>query len=75
MKFLEMTGAALREMLHPDEMEDKDLHAAGVEDNSIVRINEHGDIEVRRADGWDVIGGVLGEFKQRAEKASGLDWA
>jgi len=75
MKFIEMTGADLREMLHPDEMEDKDLHAAGVEDNSIIRINEHGDIEVRRAEGWDVIGGVLGEFKDRAKKASGVDWA
>lgn len=75
MKFIEMTGANLREMLHPDEMEDHDLHAAGVEDGSIVRINEHGDIEVRRPDGWDVIGGVLGEFKDRAKAAAGVDWA
>ncbi len=75
MKFIEMTGAQLREMLHPDEMEDKDLHTAGIEDSSLVRINEHGDIEVRRSEGWDVIGGVLGEFQDRAKKASGHEWA
>ncbi|REJ67494.1 MAG: hypothetical protein DWQ31_11195 [Planctomycetota bacterium] len=75
MKFIEMTGARLREMIHPDEMEDEDLHKAGVEDDTIVRINEQGDIEVRRQTGWDVIGGVLGEFQERVKTASGLEWA
>ena len=75
MQFVEMTGATLREMLHPDEMEDKDLRDEGIKDGSIVRINEQGDIEVRRTLGWDVIGGLLGEFQERVKKASGLDWA
>jgi len=75
MQFIEMTGATLREVLHPDEIEEKDLHAEGVENDSILRINEQGDIEIRRASGWDVIGGLLGEFQDRIKDASGLDWA
>ena len=75
MKFIEMTGATLREMLNTDEMEEKDLRAEGVDDKSIVRINEQGDIEIRRPPGWDVIGGLLGEFQGRIKKASGLEWA
>ena len=75
MQFIEMTGATLRAMLHPEEMGDKNLRDEGIEDGSIVRINLHGDIEVRRRAGWDVIGGLLGEFEDRVKKASGLEWA
>ena len=75
MRFIEMTGATLRQVINPDEIEEKDLQAEGVADSSIVRVNEQGDIEVRRPAGWDLIGGLLGEFHQRVEKASGLDWA
>ena len=75
MKFIEMTGATLREALHPDEIEDQNLHAEHVEDDSILRINQQGDIEIRRSSGWDVIGGLLGEFQERIKHASGLDWA
>ena len=76
MKFVEITGATLREIVvHPDEIQEDDLHAAGVEDDTIVRVNEQGDVEVRRADRWDIIGGLLGDYKQRLKKATGLDWA
>ena len=75
MKFIETTGSTLREVLHPDEMEDKDLQNEGVCEDSIVRINEQGDIEVRRQAGWDVIGGHLGEFHERLKQTTGLDWA
>jgi hypothetical protein len=46
-----------------------------VGDDTIVRINRHGDIEVRRRDRWDVIGGLLGNFEVRARSETGLDWA
>lgn len=75
MKFVEMTGATLAQVLSPDELQFTDLKAGGVEDGTIVRINEQGDIEIRRKHGWDVIGGLLGEYQTRVKKVSGLDWA
>ena len=39
------------------------------------RVNPQGDIEVRRHDGWDVIGGLIGEFEHRVREETGLDWA
>lgn len=73
MKFIEMTGTTLESML--DERELKELAGAGVDDNSLVRINEHGDIEVRRVSKWDVIGGLLGDYEARLKKQTGLEWA
>ena len=43
--------------------------------HTIVRVNRQGDIEVRRPTGWDVIGGLLGEFDERIRRETGLDWA
>jgi hypothetical protein len=40
-----------------------------------VRVNQQGDIEVRRHDRWDLIGGLIGNFQPRAEHASGRTWA
>lgn len=73
MKFIEMTGTTLLSMLSEGELEN--LSGAGVGDTSIVRINEHGDIEVRKALKWDVIGGLLGEFEERIKKQTGFEWA
>ncbi len=73
--FIEMTGEKLSEVLNSDEMNTEDLTAAGVSNSTIVRVNQQGDIEVRRADGWDVIGGLLGEFQDRIRGKTGLDWA
>ena len=73
MKFIEMTGATLESMLSEKEL--AELSGAGVNDNSIVRINQHGDIEVRREVKWDVIGGLLGNFEDRIKKQTGFEWA
>ena len=70
-----MTGATLRRALHPDELDEDDLAKARVADDTIVRVNHEGDIEVRRPHGWDVIGGLLGGFEDRIRHATGLDWA
>ena len=75
MKFIEMTGATLAEVLNDSEAQSTDLESAGVKDDSIVRVNEHGDIEVRRPKKWDVIGGLLGNFDERIRQITGFDWA
>lgn len=75
MKFIEMTGEKLAEIINDGELHIDDLEGAGIENSSIVRVNEHGDIEVRRADKWDVIGGLLGSFEDRIRKETGYDWA
>ena len=41
---------------------------------SIVRINQQGDIEVRRRDRWDIIGSLLGNYEDRIRHVTGLDW-
>ncbi len=75
MPFIEMTGKTLDKLLVEDELHHDDLQAANVHDTTIVRVNPEGDIEVRRPEGWDVIGGLLGEFEQRVRQETGLDWA
>ena len=73
--FIEMTGKTLSAMLTEDELGAGNLADVGVTDTTVVRVNRQGDIEVRRAEGWDIIGGLLGEFEARVKKATGLDWA
>jgi len=75
MKFIEMTGKTLAQIVHENEMPSDNLQAAGVHDETVVRINEQGDIELRRPEGWDIIGGLLGDFQQRIKKQTGMDWA
>lgn len=75
MKFIETTGKVLARIANDGESPFLDLNAAGVGEDAIVRINLHGDIEVRRRDRWDVIGGLLGNFEFRAKAETGLDWA
>jgi hypothetical protein len=75
MPFIEMTGRMLTSILSPEEISLEELRAAGVLDESMVRINKQGDIEVRRQAGWDVVGGLLGEFDRRIKQKTGLDWA
>jgi hypothetical protein len=70
-----MTGKVLATMLSDDEMQASDLKTAGVNDETIVRVNEHGDIEVRRDSEWDVVGGLLGNYEDRVKQATGRDWA
>lgn len=75
MKFIEMTGQTLRELVEEDELHVVDLASAGVLNDTFVRINEQGDIEVRRSDRWDVVGGLLGNYVPRIKKITGLDYA
>jgi len=75
MKFIEMTGAQLETLIDDGELHENDLHVAGVDSQSIIRINEQGDIEIRRANRWDVVGGLLGNFEERLKKSTGLNWA
>jgi hypothetical protein len=75
MKFIEMTGKTLKRLIAEDELHAGDLDSVGVDDETIVRVNRQGDIEIRRADRWDVIGGLLGDYEQRLKHETGLDWA
>jgi len=75
MSFIEMTGATLERIVADDELHHGDLAEAGVDRTTIVRVNRQGDIEVRRPSGWDVIGGLLGEWDERVRRETGLDWA
>jgi len=75
MQFIEMSGKVLQRVVSDDELHPNELARLGVTDESVVRINRQGDIEVRRADRWDVIGGLLGGFEERVRRETGLDWA
>ena len=75
MKFIEMSGRTLAKILEDDELHQGDLKEADVSEDTVVRINQQGDIEVRRAREWDVIGGLLGDYEDRIRAATGLDWA
>ena len=74
MKFIEMTGKTLKVLISEDELHLNDLSASQVFDDTIVRVNEQGDIEVRRRDRWDVIGGLLGNFEDKVKRITGFDW-
>ena len=75
MQFIEMSGKRLLHLAIDTGPSPEELARVGVKDDSIVRINPQGDIELRRADRWDVIGGLLGEFEARLKRETGLDWA
>jgi hypothetical protein len=74
MQFIEMSGKTLMRIVSQDEFHPNDLAGVGVTEDSIVRVNLQGDIELRRASSWDVIGGLLGDFPQRVRRETGLDW-
>jgi hypothetical protein len=75
MKFIEMTGRTLGKVITEGELSAADLKNIGVQDDTVVRINEQGDIEIRRPDRWDLVGGLLGGFEERIRKITGMDWA
>lgn len=75
MRFIEMTGRTLARVVTEKELSGADLVRARITDDTVVRINEQGDIEVRRRDQWDLIGGLLGEYAERIQRITGLDWA
>ena len=75
MKFIEMTGETLAQIVNDEELQVRDLRSAGIGNGTIVRVNQHGDIEVRRPNRWDVIGGLLGNFEERVKRTTGFEWA
>ena len=74
MQFIEMTGKTLQRLVSDDELHPDELAELGISDESVVRINRQGDIELRRTDRWDVIGGLLGEFEERIRSETGMEW-
>ncbi|NQT40171.1 MAG: hypothetical protein HQ581_21950 [Planctomycetes bacterium] len=75
MQFIEMSGKTLLRVVKENGPSPEELRAVGVTTDSMIRINKQGDIEIRRTDYWDVIGGLLGNFEERVKKATGMDWA
>lgn len=75
MQFIEMSGKMLQRVVSDDEFSPEQLAKIGLSDESVVRVNRQGDIEIRRAASWDVVGGLLGNFEERIKKETGLDWA
>ena len=75
MKFIELSGKALQRVVSDDELHPDELARLGVTEESVLRINRQGDIELRRRDRWDVIGGLLGEFEERIKRETDLEWA
>lgn len=75
MEFIHLTGKQLVTVVKDDELSLDDLRTAGLADETIVRINRQGDIEIRRPSQWDVVGGLIGDFERRLKSATGLEWA
>lgn len=75
MKFIEMRGKSLLHVIDPDLIDPAELRAAGLTDDSLVRINLQGDIELRKQDRWEIIGGLIGEWTDRVRIESGFDFA
>jgi len=75
MQFIEMSGETLLQVVSDDEFSPEELAGAGVTNQSVIRINRQGDIEIRRAATWDIVGGLLGDFEERIKQKTGLEWA
>ena len=73
--FIELTGKTLLDIVNEGEIDLKQLHDAGVVGDSILRINKHGEIELRCRSNWVLVGGLIGNFEERLSKLTGLDWA
>ena len=74
MQFIELTGKTLLDVVNEGEVDFKQLHDAGVNGDSIVRINRFGEIELRNHDQWVMVGGLIGDFEERLKQLTGLDW-
>lgn len=75
MPFIELTGKTLLDVINEGEVDLGELHRMGVVGDSILRINEHGEIELRKPHGWVLVGGLIGNFEHRLQTLTGLDWA
>jgi len=75
MQFIELSGETLLQLAKEEGPSVEELTELGVNNESLIRVNRQGDIELRRADGWDLIGGLLGDFEHRLRRETGMDWA
>jgi hypothetical protein len=75
MQYIEMTGRTLLKLIDLTGLSHEELRKAGVKDESLVRVNRLGDLELRKPHKWDVIGGLLGEFDHKLRHETGLEWA
>lgn len=75
LQFIELTGKTLLDVVNEGEIDLKQLHDSGVTGDSILRINMHGEIELRCRDKWMLVGGLIGNFEDRLTKLTGLTWA
>ena len=73
--FIELTGKTLLDVVNEGEIDLGHLHNSGVTGDSILRINRHGEIELRQKSGWFLVGGLIGNFEERLMNLTGLDWA
>ena len=74
-QFIELTGKTLLDVVNDGEIDVKQLHDAGVRGDSILRINRHGEIELRGKSNWVLVGGLIGNFEERLMNLTGLEWA
>ncbi len=74
MPFIELTGQTLLEVVNDGEIDIHELHAAGVHGTSILRVNEHGEIELRTRLGWKLVGGLIGNFEERLCNITGFEF-
>jgi hypothetical protein len=74
MQFIEMSGKTLLRIVREEGPSPKELAEVGVTEESVVRVNRQGDIEIRRPNRWDIIGGLLGDYEHRVKRETGLDW-
>lgn len=74
MGYLEMKGTTLLSLLHKDEYSPEELRESGVTEDSRVRINSFGDLEVYQRGEWNVIGGLLGDIFERIWDRFGIKW-
>ena len=75
MPFIEITGQTLLEVVNEGEIDVHELHDSGVHGASILRVNEHGEIELRTRHGWRLVGGLLGNFQDRLKGMTGLEFS
>ncbi len=73
--YIELTGKTLLDLVNDGELDFGELHRAGIVGDSILRINRHGEIELRVKSEWVMVGGLLGEFESRLRTLTHLDWA
>ena len=63
------------DVINDGEIDPEELRKAGVTTRCVLRVNEHGELELRRREGWELIGGLLGNYEDRLRDVTGLDWA